>query len=200
MKITIETPSILDIRPGVRLSIQPNGVIVIEPEPHHDAVPIPVYNAIEEYTVPKDKSPKPRPEPIPTRRINLESWYGPTPALKEKIAPKPKSKPKAQREPEPVQSFPHVYTRSPASIVIEDKILTHFKTNPASHQWYTFSEILDSVFPDIIRREGGRASKEYSSISTAVKRLAAVNTLDVKKLGKGKGRSANAQYRLHKED
>jgi hypothetical protein len=196
MKITIETPSILDIRPGVRLSIQPNGVILIEPEPPQELPKLTSPNVIssftEEYTVPTDKSSS---TPRPTRRPNLQSWAG-APTKKQKQPPEP------ELEPEPVQVFPYTRPRNPESEALERKILTDLKLQPDIYQWYSFSELLDTIFPDVIRRKDGTSTKEYNAISTAVKRLASVNELDVQKLNDtlSRGRGVYAQYRLHKED
>jgi hypothetical protein len=196
MKITIETPSVLDIRPGVRLSIQPNGVIVVEPEPLQLPAPT-LVSSIEEYTVPQDKPPKivkKASNPKPTRKFNLEVWSGSTPALK--------SKHKPVLDPEPLQVFPYVRPRNPESEALERKILTDLKLQPDPYKWYTFSELLDTIFPDVIRRKDGSSTKEYNAISTSVKRLASVNELDVQRLGEGpgRGRGVMAQYRLHTDE
>lgn len=200
MKITIETPVMLDIRTGVRMSVQ-HGVIVIDVDPEQSSKqiisePEAVSSFVEEYTVPKDDpeatAKKPR-TPRVKPKFNLEVWSS-DPAKKQTHPPEPAP------EPDPVQIFPYVRTRSPESEALEEKILTHLKAETEEHQWYTFSDLLDAIFPEVIRRDNGKASKDYNAISTAVKRLASLNVLDVQRLGEGRGRGVMAQYRLHTEE
>jgi hypothetical protein len=181
MKITIETPSILEIKSGVRLSLRPNGVIVIEPE-----IPqtLPAPNIVSSYeTLPPPKSKTSKPSKAankiaPKTKFDLETWQ--TAALD--------------------AEGPVVRDHTLESEAVEHKLLTGLKLQPDPYKWYGFGDLMDAIFPTVNRREGNKSSKDYDVIGRVILRLVNKNQMDYQKLGEGRGRNANVQYRLHKEE